>query len=86
MLDQRLRRWPNVEPTLAECTMFKKKLSCQYTLLGQFRNPRSNKVTQLRARAITELCALVKLLTHRCHSSIYRLAMIWTLALIRQRV
>ena len=40
MLDERLRRWPNVEPTLAECTMFKKKLSCQYTLLGQLlRNP-----------------------------------------------
>ena len=56
MFDQRLRRWPNVEPTLAECTMFKKNLSCQYTLLGQlFRNPLSNKVTQLRARAIKEL-------------------------------
>ena len=30
MLDQRLRRWPNIEPTLAECTMFEEKLSCQY--------------------------------------------------------
>ena len=39
------------------------------------------KVTQLRARAIKELRALVELLTHRCHSSIYGLAMIWKLAL-----
>ena len=33
MLVQRLRRWPNIEPTLAECrpTMFEGKLSCQYT-------------------------------------------------------
>ena len=54
MLDQRLRRWPKVEPTLAECTMFKK----------------NNKVTQLRARAIKELRALVESLTHICHSSI----------------
>ena len=62
--------------------MFKKKLSCQYTLLGQlFPDPRSNKVTQLRARAIKELLALVELLTHRCHSSIYGLAMIWKLGL-----
>ena len=30
MLDQRLRRWTNIEPTLAECTMFDEKLSCQY--------------------------------------------------------
>ena len=30
MLDQRLRRWPNIKPTLAECTMFEGKLSCQY--------------------------------------------------------
>ena len=65
MLDQRLRRWPNVEPTLAECTMFKKKLSCQYTSLGQlFRNPLSNKVTKLRARAIKELRDFVESLTH----------------------
>ena len=62
--------------------MFKKKLSCQYTLLGQlFRNPLSNKVTQLRARSIKELRALRELLTHICHSSIYGLAMIWKLAL-----
>ena len=32
--DQRLRHWPNIEPTLAECTMFEEKLSCQYTFWG----------------------------------------------------
>ena len=31
MLNQRLRRWPNIEPTLAEYTMFEEKLSCQYS-------------------------------------------------------
>ena len=30
MLDQRLWRWSNIELTLAECTMFEGKLSCQY--------------------------------------------------------
>ena len=28
MLDQRLRRWPNIEPTLDKCTMFERKSSC----------------------------------------------------------
>ena len=28
MLGQRLRRWPNIEPTLNKCTMFKRKSSC----------------------------------------------------------
>ena len=28
MLDQRLRRWLNIEPTLDKCTMFERKSSC----------------------------------------------------------
>ena len=28
MLGQRLRRWPNIEPTLNKCTMFERKSSC----------------------------------------------------------
>ena len=28
MLGQRLRRWPNIEPTLDKCTMFERKSSC----------------------------------------------------------
>ena len=28
MLGQRLRRWPNIEPTLDERTMFERKSSC----------------------------------------------------------
>ena len=28
MLGQRLRRWPNFEPTLEKCTMFERKSSC----------------------------------------------------------
>ena len=28
MLDQRLRRWPNIEPTLEKCTMFERTSSC----------------------------------------------------------
>ena len=31
MLSQRLRRWPNIEPTLDKCTMFERKSSCQKT-------------------------------------------------------
>ena len=31
MLGQRLRRWPNIEPTLNKCTMFERKSSCQQT-------------------------------------------------------
>ena len=31
MLGKHLRRWPNIEPTLEKCTMFKGKFSC---LLG----------------------------------------------------
>ena len=30
LLEQRLRRWPNIEQTLAECTKFEGKLSCRY--------------------------------------------------------
>ena len=30
MLDQRLRRWPNIEPTLEECTVLEEKPSCRY--------------------------------------------------------
>ena len=33
MLDQ--RRWRNIEPTLAESTMFEGKLSCQYIFEGE---------------------------------------------------
>ena len=28
MLGQRLRRWPNIEPTLDKCTMFERMSSC----------------------------------------------------------
>ena len=28
MLGQRLRRWPNIDPTLVKCTMFERKSSC----------------------------------------------------------
>ena len=28
MLGQRLRRWPNIEPTSDKCTMFERKSSC----------------------------------------------------------
>ena len=28
MLGQRLRRWPNIEPTLNKCTMFERKSAC----------------------------------------------------------
>ena len=28
MLGQRLRRWPNIEPTLNTCTMLERKSSC----------------------------------------------------------
>ena len=28
MLGQRLRRWPNIEPTMGKCTMFEGKSSC----------------------------------------------------------
>ena len=28
MLGERLRRWPNIEPTLDKCTMFERKSSC----------------------------------------------------------
>ena len=46
MLDQRLRRWPNIEPTLGECIMFEGKPSSQYRRGGQlFRDPRSNIVS-----------------------------------------
>ena len=80
MIDQRLRRWPNVERTLAECTMLRKSCLVNTHYWGScFTIPAVIfKVTQLRARAIKELLLL---LTHRCHSSIYGLAMIWKLAL-----
>ena len=63
--------------------MFRKKLSVNTHYWGScFPIPAVIfKVTQLRARAIKELWALVELLTYRCHSSIYGLAMIWKLAL-----
>ena len=36
MLGQRLRRWPNIEPTLNKCTMFERKSSVHInTSLGQ---------------------------------------------------
>ena len=31
MLGQRLRRWPNIEPTLNKCTMFERKSPAQQT-------------------------------------------------------
>ena len=31
MLGQRLRRWPNIEPTLNKCTMFERKSFAQQT-------------------------------------------------------
>ena len=111
MLGQRLRRLPNIEPTLNKCTMFEKKSSCPantrhlyniYTmsaqrhcvlcLLGdstslgvkQFPNPRSNTVCLFVSQRPSSLGAKAKgfeLLTHRCRSSIYELAVIWELAL-----
>ena len=43
MLDQRLRRWPNIEPTLAECTVFEEGCPVNTHSRGQlFHYPRSN--------------------------------------------
>ena len=114
-LDQSLRRWPNIEPTLEKCTMFERKPSCPantnhlyniYTTSAQRLRRWSNIVLshtnvlcllgvntslgsacfhipaviqsvclqasdQLRARAKG-----FELLTHRCRSNIYELAVI----------
>ena len=47
MLAQRLRRWPNIEPTLEKCTMFEGKSSCMsiQVWVSPFRNPHSNTVS-----------------------------------------
>ena len=45
-LGQRLRRWPSIEPTLVESTMFEKKSSCQYKRgVNPFGDHRSNTIS-----------------------------------------
>ena len=82
MLDQRLGCWPNKGPATAEYTMFEGKLSYQYICwVSCFAIPAViNSVslqTQLRT-ARSQGYNLVELLAHRCRSSIYGLAIIWT--------
>ena len=115
MLGQRLRRWPNIEPTSNKCTMFERKSSCspantrhlyniytmsaqrfrrwykcfvftecQYKLLGTSSFQISAVIQSVCLQASDQVGARAKcfeLLTHRCRSSIYELAVIWELAL-----
>ena len=115
MLGQRLRRWPNIEPTLDKCTMFERKSSCPanarhlydiYAMSAQRLRRWSNIAlshtnvlcllgdnTNLGVKqfpnppVIQSVCLQVgdqvgakdkgfELLTHRCRSSIYELAVI----------
>ena len=50
MLGQRLRRWPNIEPTLDKCTMFERKSSCPANarhLYDIYAMPAQRKVIQM---------------------------------------
>ena len=96
MLGQRLQRWPNIEPTLNECTMSERKSSCLantrhlyniYTTSAQRRSSNFHIPAVIKSvclQASDQVGATAKgfeLLTHRCRSSIYELAVIWELAL-----
>ena len=63
--------------------MFEGKPSCQYMPGQLFRDPHSNSQLVCKPKHSKEpgLRALVELVTHRCRSSIYGLAMIWELSL-----
>ena len=56
MLKKRLRRLPNIEPTLAECKMFEEKLSHQYSLAetNYFAIPAVIKSVSLQTQRLTE--------------------------------
>ena len=82
MLGQRLRRWPNIEPTLDKCTMFERKF-CVYWVTIQTWGSSSFQIPAV----IQSVCLQVgdqvgakdkgfELLPHRCRSSIYELAVI----------
>ena len=86
MLGQRLRRWPNIEPTLNKCTMLERKSSAaQQTqdICMTFIQRRPN-VFDVCLQASNQVGARAKsfeLLTHRCRSSLYELAVIENLLL-----
>ena len=80
MLGQRLRRWPNIEPTLHKCTMFERKSSCmtiQAWGSSSFQIPAV--IQSVCLQVGDQVGAKVKgfeLSPHRCRSSIYELAVI----------
>ena len=75
MLGQRLRRWTNIEPTLDKCTMFERKSSCPANARHLYE---IYAMSAQRLRRILSVCLQVgdQVLTHRCRSSIYELAVI----------
>ena len=49
MLGQRRRRWPNIEPTLNECTMFERKSPMAIQAWGQAVSKSRNNTVSLFA-------------------------------------
>ena len=73
MLDQHLRRWSNIKPTLVDCTMFDRKTSCKY--IGSVRDPSSNQVIQSVSLQIQwQLLRAIPANTGHSHNAVSMLA------------